>query len=207
VISASLRFRTLLRAFWLAARLGFGVSTACQSNRTIAAAATAHSATPASVAAPRPGASDRLPEDPAAGVRSLARWKAHLEDEERERKAVFDRRHLAQHRQVLAFLRQAQARYDAATSEGKVRALKRDFGRASTSTRQRIESIDRWGNSSNVLGAYATLLQSLAEDYPAACLLALSGERLELESQRRGVEASLHQVDDWLAFAAEAEEE
>jgi len=130
-----------------------------------------------------------------------------LADEERERKALFDRQRSVEHEAVLAFLRDSRARYDRAMTPAAVRGLQRAFPSNSAAIRRRIEQIDRWHNSSNVLADYATLLQLLSEPYPQARVRALSGAQDELAKVRREVDERTKKVRDWLTEAAQAEGE
>ena len=180
--------------------------TGCQGKRAVPVQAS--SPATASSLAPRVAAaadSTRLPEDPIAGARSEAQWREHLADEERERKALFDRRHRVDHEAVLAFLRDSRARYDRAQTPAAVLGLKREFPSTSAAIRRRIEQIDRWQNSSNVLADYATLLQLLSEPYPQARLRALSGDKDELAKVQREIDERTKKISDWLAYAAQAE--
>lgn len=149
----------------------------------------------------------RLPEDRVAGARSEAQWREHLQEEERERKVLFDRRRLKQHRQVLAALRETRARYDRARTAAALLALKRDWPRLSGTIQQRIDKLDRWGNSSNLLGEYAALLRTLSGDYPDGRLAALSGSPEQLVAATREADLHTKKIVDWLAYVERAETE
>jgi hypothetical protein len=149
----------------------------------------------------------RLPEDPVAGARALAKWHEHLKEEERERKANYDRRRLKEHRLLLASLRQARERYESAKTKPAVLKLQADSERLRTSSLQRIDAIDHWRNSSGLLDDYAALLDALSNAYPQARLRALAGDDADLERVRRDVDARLAKADDWLAYAERAEDE
>jgi len=194
---------------WLCIVLGVGAAAACNQHRPTPAPTP--SALTSVAAADRALAlssvpSDRLPEDPDAGARALAQWHEHLVEEERERKAVFDRRRIKEHRQVLASLREARGRYDRATTEAQLRALQADFPRASAATRALIQKLDPWHNSSAVVDDYQALLDTLTDGYPASRLRALSGSKEEQDRLRGEIDARLQKITDWLASAEEAEQ-
>jgi len=149
----------------------------------------------------------RLPEDRIAGARSEAQWREHLQEEERERKVLFDRRRLKEHRQVLASLRETRARYDRAKTPARLLELKREWPRLSAPIQQRIAKLDRWGNSSNLLGEYAALLHILAADYPDGRVAALSGSQEQLAAAAREADLHTKKIVDWLAYVQGAETE
>jgi hypothetical protein len=159
---------------------------------------------PAAAATP---AAPRLPEDREAGARSEAQWREHLLEEERERKVLYDRRRLKEHQQVLASLRAARQRYDRAKTAAALLELKRAWPQQSTPIRQRIEKLDRWGNSSNLLADYTALLQTLSSDYPDGRLAALSGSKAQLAAAEREADLHTKKIVDWLAYVQEAETE
>ncbi len=113
---------------------------------------------------------------------------------------MFDRRRLKEHRQVLAALLAARTRYDQAQTRAALLQLQRTWPEASTPIRQRIEKLDHWGNSSNLLGDYAALLQTFARDYPEARLSALAGTKAPLAATQREVDARTKNIVDWLAY-------
>lgn len=148
-----------------------------------------------------------LPEDPAAGERAVTEWRKHQQEEERNRKANYDRRRMKDHRLVVAFLRSTRQAFDQAkTAEAVLRAQKA-LPPGIVSTRARIEKIDHWRVSSNVLGDYDALLASLADKYPAARVSALAGNGTALAAERAVVDAHFRKIDEWLEYAEEAEEE
>src|SRR6185369_15066308 len=67
--------------------------------------------------AAQPDDPTRLREDPEAAKRSEAQWREHMEDEEDERQAGFDKQHLAEHRALIKLIGAARARYDQARTE------------------------------------------------------------------------------------------
>jgi hypothetical protein len=141
-----------------------------------------------------------LPEDPIAGARSVAQWQEHLREEERERKANYDRRKLKDHRAVVAFLRDARARYDRAKSNAAVVRLQTELVPATAAIQQRMQKIDRWGGSSNLLTDYAKLLETLAQAYPSARIAAIAGDDADLSALQRETDARMQKVTDWLAY-------
>jgi hypothetical protein len=148
-----------------------------------------------------------LPEDPVAGARSLAQWREHLEEEERERKANYDRRHLKDHRIVVAFLRSTKSGYDSSKSATEVKRLQNALPPAVEGIRKRIDKIDHWRVSSNLLNDYDALLDALSARYPAGRLGELAGDVNAAAETRRDFDARLKHIDDWLAHAERAEDE
>lgn len=152
-------------------------------------------------------ATQTLPEDPIAGERAVAEWRKHQQEEERERKANYDRRRMADHRAVVTFLRGARQSYDTAKTPDAVLRAQKALPAAIANARARIEKIDHWRVSSNLLGDYDALLASLADTYPAACVSALAGDRAAFDAERAAVDARFRKIDEWLEYANEAEEE
>ena len=147
----------------------------------------------------------RLPEDPVAGARAVALWREHLAEEERERKALYDRRRLPDHEVVVAFLRQTQSRYDRAKSKAAVLELRRALAPALSGMRLRLDKIDHWGGSSNVLVDYQRLLDAFADPYPSARIAALQGDDRALSALQAEASSRLEKIANWLAFVAQAE--
>jgi hypothetical protein len=151
--------------------------------------------------------SGRLPEDPVAGERSVVQWRAHLVEEERERKLNYDRRRMKEHRAVLAFLNATRAGYDRASTPAAVLKSQKALAISVVSVRKRIEKIDPDGASSNVLADYSALLALLGEPYPAARIAAMSGDAAELTKVRAAFDAGIAKIAGWLEQAEEAEDE
>jgi hypothetical protein len=160
-----------------------------------------------SQSAPSRAAAPSLPEDSVAGARSEAQWREHLREEERERKMLFDRRRLPQHRAVLAFLQATQARYDRANTPTALLGAERTFAQARPTEQQRLDKLDRWGNSSNLLADYDALLQIFASAYPEARRQALAGSPSPLDAVRQDVGARLKKITEWLVYVEKAETE
>jgi hypothetical protein len=183
----------------------------CNQERSPRAVATSPSAPAAVVStqagSPTAAAVPSLPEDRIAGARSEAQWREHLQEEERERKVIFDRRRLPQHRALLALLQDTRARYDHAKTPAALLKAQQSFTQASASIQQRLEKLDRWGNSSNLLGDYSALLQLFAGPYPEARRQALAGSPSPLDTVQREVDARTKKIIDWLAYVAKAETE
>ena len=149
----------------------------------------------------------RLPEDPAAGQRSQAQWRAHMEHEERERQLAFDKRKLAEHRALVARLRDARARLDGATTAAAVTRLAGPTSSAIADARRRIRRLDHWGVNSRLLGDYDELLKILDGPYAAARVAALAGNPAPLGQARSRWDAHLKVIDGWLAEAAGADDD
>ena len=151
--------------------------------------------------------SGRLPEDPVAGERSVAQWREHLAEEERERKLNYDRRRMKEHRAVLAFLNATREGYERAATPAAVLKSQKALTVSVVDVRKRIEKIDPGGGSSNVLADYSALLELLGEPYPAARIAAISGDAAELSKVRAAFDAGIKKIEAWLEQAEEAEDE
>ena len=154
-----------------------------------------------------PATSKRLVEDAAAGARSVAQWREHMKEEERERKLNYDRRKLREHERVLVALRQARKSYDSAKSEQGVRRAKAALAKGHTHIERAILAVDHWGVSSNVLGDYRAILKTLSDAYPTARIAALSGRGAPLAEVRGEVDGRLQKVEDWLERARGSRDE
>ena len=148
-----------------------------------------------------------LPEDPEPGARSVAQWRAHLEEEERERRLSYDRRRLNEHRLVSSQLRATQRSYDLASNERSLRAAEKAFHAAAPRLERSFDAIDHHGVSSRVIPEYRALAASFATEYPAARLAALSGSRAALEQLQSRTQAQFQRIDQWLEEAARSEDE
>jgi len=149
----------------------------------------------------------RLPEDPAKGAAATAQWRAHMAAEERERKLHYDRDRMKDHRAVLRFLVATRARYERATSKAAVTAIRARLPPAIETVRRRIARIDHWRVNSNLLGDYDVMLAALADAYPAARISFLDGDRAPLLALRADFDRRQKAINDWLAEAAESEDE
>jgi len=148
-----------------------------------------------------------LPEDPAKGAAATAQWRAHLAAEERERKLHYDRDRMKDHRAVLRFLVATRARYERATSKAAVLAIQSRLPPAIEKVRKRITRIDHWRVNSNLLGDYDMILAGLSDAYPAARISFLDGDRAPLLALRADFDRRFKSMNDWLAEAAESEDE
>jgi len=148
-----------------------------------------------------------LPENPALGAAATAQWRAHMAAEERERKLHYDRDRMKDHRAVLRFLVTTRARYERATSQAAVTVIRARLPPASEKVRRRITRIDHWGVNSNLLGDYDVMLAALADAYPAARISFIDGDRAPLLALRADFDRRQKAIKDWLAEAAESEDE
>jgi hypothetical protein len=163
--------------------------------------------TPGGVWPPPARAGDRLPEDPAAGAKSTAQWREHMVAEEHERKLRWDRDHLKAHRAVVKFLVTTRARYDRAKTRAAVTAIRTRLPMAVDGVRKQITRIDHWGTNSNLLEDYDVLLKALSDAYPAARIAFLDGDHAALDAQKADFDRCTKHINDWLAEAAEAQDE
>ena len=154
-----------------------------------------------------PSGPGRLPEDPALGARSTAQWRTFMAAEERERQLQFDRNRIKQHRAVLRLLKAARARYDRARTKAAVEAVRIGFPATADDVHKRMTEIDHWGNNSKVLADYEALLHMLADDYAAARIAALDGDRAPLDRARADFAALQKKIATWLSEAAESKDD
>ena len=152
-------------------------------------------------------ASDRLPEDPVAGAKSTADWRAFMAQEERERRLNFDRRRLKQHRALVRTLKAARARYDRARTVAAVEAIRAGFPATADEAHRRMTEIDHWGNNSNLLADYDAILKVLSGDYPSARLAELRGDRTAIERARAELRERDKKIAAWLRDAAASKDE
>jgi hypothetical protein len=134
----------------------------------------------------------QLREDPVEGAKATAQWRAHLAEEERERKLRYDRDRMKDHRAVLRFLVTTRARLDRAASPAAVAAIRAKLPPALAAVRRRVTGIDKWGVNSNLLQDYDAMLKSLEATYP--------DDKVDFAAREK-------RIKDWLAEAAETEDE
>lgn len=178
-----------------------------RSSRAVAAAPSAPAVVASAQPVPTLAAAPSLPEDRVAGARSEAQWREHLREEERERKVLFDRRRLAQHRILLASLQATRRRYDNAKTPAALVQAERSFAQERATEQQRLEKLDRWRNSSNLSADYDALLQLFAGAYPEARRQALAGSTSALDTVQRDVDARTKKITEWLAYVEKAKTE
>jgi hypothetical protein len=161
----------------------------------------------AAVHAAPPPTPARLPEDAEAGARSVAQWREHLEEEERERKLRYDRRKLSQHRRVSQVLRTTQGQLDHAPSRRAVEAAQRSFRASLPTLEKAFDSIDHYGDSSRLLTEYRKLSAIFSETYPEARIAALAGSMQSLQELEARVATHFQTIEEWLREASRPTEE
>jgi hypothetical protein len=162
----------------------------------------------AALAAAAPAHGDPMPpEDPAAAAKSTAQWRAHLDAEEHERKILYDRGRLKEHRAVLKLLVAARARYDRAKSKASVLAVQKRLPATVEDVRRRMTQIDHWGTNSPLLADYDAYLKVLGDRYPEARIDALAGTTAPLDAVRGELDQRTRHIKDWLAEVAESQKE
>lgn len=169
-------------------------------------------ARPASQATPVSATSSRrpaaqLPEDPSAGTRAKERWREHLRYEERERRMRFDRRQLGEHRALTRKLQESRRAYDAAASTAKLARATDAFRASLPQLVQAKQAIDPWGNSSNLLAEYGSLIELLTDRYPKARAAALTGDSTSFKAVELELEGHFRKIDSWLEEVTESEDE
>ena len=107
----------------------------------------------------------------------------------------------------MAFLRSTKSGYDTSKSASEVKRLQNSLPPAVEAYRKRIDEIDHWRVSSNLLKDYDALLDALAASYPAGRLSELAGDVTAAAETRREVDSRLKHIDELLAQAERAEDE
>jgi hypothetical protein len=147
------------------------------------------------------------PEDPVKAAKSTAQWREHLAAEDHERKLLSDRGRLKEPRAVIKQLVAARARFDRARTRAAVVAAQKRLPATVDDVRRRMNEIDHWGTSSNLLADYDAYLKALSDAYPAARLESFDGKPEPLEAIRRDLDRRTRHIKDWLAEAAAARDE
>ena len=148
-----------------------------------------------------------LPEDPAAGRKSEAEWRRHMDWEERERQLSFDKNRIPQHRAVIQRLATARARYDRAKTKAAVERVRADMPALRQDLQARSTEIDHWHVSSPLLADYDAEMADLDAAYPDAKLAALAGDPQPLRALRARMDQRKKKMAEWLAAAEESEGE
>ncbi|HYQ04470.1 MAG TPA: hypothetical protein VER96_37615 [Polyangiaceae bacterium] len=148
-----------------------------------------------------------LPEDPEAGERSVAQWREHLREEERERRLGYDRRRLRQHREVIQRLQQVRQSYTAATNDAAIRRVQAQLKASIPKLEKSLDAIDHWRVSSTLVPEYAKLVHLFSEEYPEARIAALSGEKAALVALESEISGRFERIDEGLHEATESEDE
>lgn len=165
---------------------------------------------PTSDASPPPApetAASRLPEDPEAGARSVAQWREHLEEEERERKLRHDRRKLRDHRRVSQLFRSTQKQYDRAASERAVTAAQNIFRSQLPQLEKSFDAMDHYGESSLLVPQYRKLVEIFEGAYPSARIAALGGSKSSFDEVEARAKQHFETISEGLKEAARDEDE
>jgi hypothetical protein len=176
-------------------------------------APTAPAAPPAQPAQPKPppaaepGDPTRLPEDPEAAKRSEAQWREHMQDEEDERQAGFDKQHLAEHRALIKLINAARARYDAVRTEDALAKARTEAQASVADMRKRVTEMDHWGTNSRLLPDYAAIETTLETAYPDAKLAAIKGDKHAIDPVRAELDQRMKKMAAWLHEVEEGEHE
>ena len=148
-----------------------------------------------------------LPEDPAAGRKSEAEWRRHMDWEERERQLSFDKNRIPQHRAVIQRLAATRARYDRAKTKAAIERVRADMPALRQDLEARTIEIDHWHVNSPLLADYDAEMADLDGAYPDAKLAALSGDAKPLRALRVRMDQREKKMAEWLDAAKESEGE
>jgi hypothetical protein len=148
-----------------------------------------------------------LPEDPAAGRKSEAEWRRHMDWEERERQLSFDKNRIPQHRAVIQRLAAARARYDRARTTAAVERVRADMPALRQDLQARSTEIDHWHVNSPLIADYDAEMTDLESAYPDAKVAALGGAAQPLRAVRARMDQRKKKMAEWLAAAEESEGE
>jgi FMN phosphatase YigB (HAD superfamily) len=147
-----------------------------------------------------------LPEDPVAGKRSELQWQKHLQAEERERQMLFDRNRLAQHRELIKNIKAARERLDQPKTAKALQQAREQLEPTLQALQQSIDEVDRYKNSSHLLGDYDALMDALKQSYPQARLAAMSGKPEAQAQARSDFDARLRAMHAWLVRSEDLDE-
>jgi len=148
-----------------------------------------------------------LPEDPAAGKRSELQWKKHLQAEEVERKMMFDRNHVAEHRELIKRIKDARALLDEAKTPAELQKARAALQTRLQELKSGLDTLDRWKTSSQLISDYEALIQALSDGYPSARLAAMSGKAEPLSAARTSFDTHLRNMQTWLTRVEKDEDE
>lgn len=171
------------------------------------AASPAQPAQPKPPPAAQPGDPTRLHEDPEAAKRSEAQWREHMQDEEDERQAGFDKQHLAEHRALIKLIATARARYDHVRTADTLLKTRLEVEADVADMRKRVAEIDHWGTNSRLLPDYAAVETTLESAYPDAKLAALKGDATAFKQVGAELDAHMKKMEAWLDEVEEGEHE
>ena len=149
----------------------------------------------------------RLPEDPVKAQQATEQWRQHLIEEERERRQMYDRAHEKEHEAVVAGIRKARARYEAAKSKAQVTSAQAAFRSALPGLKKAVVAIDPDRQSSNLQDDYDAILAALDAPYADALTSSFAGDDKALVALRADLDARLEKARAWLEEAEEAERE
>lgn len=150
---------------------------------------------------------ERLPEDPVKARQATEQWRQHLIEEERERKQMYDRAHEKEHEAVLAGIRKARARYDAAKTKGAIATARAAFRSSLPALQKAVVAINPDRQSSNLQDDYDAILAMLDGPYVEALADSIAGDDEALIALRADLDARLEKARTWLEEAEEAERE
>ena len=148
-----------------------------------------------------------LPEDPERGKRSTEQWKKHLQKEEDERQALFDRLRIDQHRVAIRLLFGARKTLDEAMGRQELAAAQTAVNGQLAELTERLKQLDPWGNSSRLLSDYDALHDLLARRYAEARLAAFRGDSQPLTAARNEFDAHVRAMQGWLIRVQREEED
>ncbi len=124
---------------------------------------------------------------------------AQLANDERARLLAYDKGKLPLHNQVFSFITKTRAALDGAKDRAAVEKLSAKQNKAIVAAGKKLQLIDPKGGNSNVVTDYDVMLNSLANDYPAALLASFDGDGKPLAEQRAELDKRTKKITDWLA--------
>jgi hypothetical protein len=149
----------------------------------------------------------QIREDPEAGKRGWEQLRARQVRKEKTRPLRWDRRHMQEHKAVLAAIGQARERYDEAETKAAVENTRKSLSKTIPDIRRQVHEIDPWRNGSALLDDYKAILDILENRYPKVLLASLDNNKNELTAVRRDLDARLKKVRQWLEEAAKYKDE
>jgi hypothetical protein len=121
--------------------------------------------------------------------------------DEKKRLLAYDKTKLPLHQQVFSAIKGFRAAYAKAKTKEAVAQIQAKQEKALVATGKKMVTIDPKGGNSAVTTDYDVMLNSLANDYPAALEESFSGDKQPLAEQTAELDKRTKKIEEWLAEA------
>ncbi len=121
--------------------------------------------------------------------------------DEKKRLLAYDKTKLPLHQQVFSAIKGFRAAYAKAKTKEAVAQIQAKQEKALVATGKKMATIDPKGGNSAVTTDYDVMLNSLANDYPAALEESFSGDKQPLAEQTAELDKRTKKIEEWLAEA------